>query len=58
MKVGTIIMLDNKRLALVINKTQGVLSDGSKITLPKEPIVFIEAGKIIEQFEEVLLQCK
>lgn len=55
MRVGTVIMLDNKRLALVINETQCVLSDNTKMTIPKDSIVFSEAKDIVREFTEAVL---
>lgn len=55
MRVGTVIMLDNKRLALVVNETQCVLSDNTKTTIPKDSIVFSEASTIIKEFTEAVL---
>lgn len=55
MQVGTVIMLGNKRLALVVNETQCVLSDNVKITIPKDSIVFSEASTIIKEFTEAVL---
>ena len=55
MVIGTILLLDNKRLAMVIEETKCMLSDGSKIAIPENPIIFHEASKTVKQFEEAIL---
>lgn len=55
MVVGTILLLDNKRLAMVIGETECILSDGSKISIPEKPVIFHEASKTVAQFEEAIL---
>lgn len=55
MVIGTILLLDNKRLAMVIGETECILSDGSKIGIPEKPVIFHEASKTITQFEEAIL---
>lgn len=55
MVIGTILLLDNKRLAMAIGSGQCILSDGSKINIPKNPIIFHEASETIKQFEEAIL---
>lgn len=55
MVIGTILLLDNKRLAMVIEEIKCILSDGSKIDIPKKPIIFHEASETVKQFEEAIL---
>ena len=55
MVIGTILLLDNKRLAMIINDNKCILSDGSKIDIPEKPVVFHEASKTVTQFEEAIL---
>ena len=55
MVIGTILLLDNKRLAMVVEDNKCVLSDGSKIDIPEKPVIFHEASKIVTQFEEAIL---
>lgn len=55
MVIGTVLLLDNKRLAMVIGETKCILSDGSKIDIPEKSIIFHEASKTIKQFEEAIL---
>lgn len=55
MVIGTILLLDNKRLAMIVEDNKCVLSDGSKIDIPEKPVIFLEASKIITQFEEAIL---
>ena len=40
MVIGTILLLDNKRLAMVIRETECILSDGSRVNIPEKPIIF------------------
>lgn len=55
MVIGTILLLDNKRLAMIVEDNKCILSDGSKIRIPEKPVVFHEASKIVTQFEEAIL---
>lgn len=55
MVIGTVLLLDNKRLAMVVGETECILSDGSKIDIPKNPIIFHEASETVKQFEEAIL---
>lgn len=55
MVIGTILLLDNKRLAMIVEDNKCVLSDGSKIDIPEKPVIFHEASKTITQFEEAIL---
>lgn len=55
MVIGTILLLDNKRLAMVVEDNKCVLSDGSKMDVPEKPIIFHEASEIVKQFEEAIL---
>ena len=55
MVIGTILLLDNKRLAMVVEDNKCILSDGSKIDIPEEPVIFHEASKTVIQFEEAIL---
>lgn len=55
MVIGTILLLDNKRLAMVIGETECILSDGSKIDIPEKSVIFHEASETIKQFEEAIL---
>lgn len=55
MVIGTILLLDNKRLAMIVEDNKCVLSDGSKIDIPEKPVIFHEASKIVTQFEEAIL---
>lgn len=55
MVIGTILLLDNKRLAMVVEDDKCILSDGSKIDIPEKPVIFHEASKTVTQFEEVIL---
>lgn len=55
MVIGTILLLDNKRLAMVVDDNKCILSDGSKIDIPEKPVIFHEASKTVTQFEEVIL---
>lgn len=55
MVIGTILLLDNKRLAMVIGETECILSDGSRANIPEKPIIFHEASETVKQFEEAIL---
>ena len=55
MVIGTILLLDNKRLAMIVEDNKCILSDGSKIDIPEKPVVFHEASKTVTQFEEAIL---
>ena len=55
MVIGTILLLDNKHLAMVVEDNKCILSDGSKIDIPENPIIFHEASKTVKQFEEAIL---
>ena len=55
MVIGTILLLDNKRLAMIVEDNKCILSDGSKIDIPEKPVVFREASKTVTQFEEAIL---
>ena len=55
MVIGTILLLDNKRLAMIVDDNKCILSDGSKIDIPEKPVIFHEASKIVTQFEEAIL---
>lgn len=55
MVIGTILLLDNKRLAMIVEDNKCILSDGSKIDIPEKPVIFHEASKTVTQFEEAIL---
>lgn len=55
MVIGTILLLDNKRLAMIVDDNNCILSDGSKIDIPEKPVIFHEASKTVTQFEEAIL---
>lgn len=55
MVIGTILLLDNKRLAMVVEDNKCILSDGSRIDVPEKPVIFHEASKTVTQFEEAIL---
>ena len=55
MVIGTILLLDNKCLAMVVDDNQCILSDGSKINIPEKLVIFHEASKTVTQFEEAIL---